>query len=56
MAPTELLAEQHHRTLEALDGGGHLRIERLTASLTHTHLDAVRQELHSGGVDLVVHE
>ena len=54
MAPTELLAEQHHRTLEKLDAGGHLKIERLTASQSRTHADAVRAGLESGGVDLVV--
>jgi ATP-dependent DNA helicase RecG len=57
MAPTELLAEQHHRTLTRL-AEGHaadpLRIERLTASTPRTHADAVRAELATGGVDLVV--
>jgi ATP-dependent DNA helicase RecG len=57
MAPTELLAEQHQRTLLRL-AEGHaadpLRIERLTASTPRTHTDAVRAELASGGVDLVV--
>jgi ATP-dependent DNA helicase RecG len=54
MAPTELLAEQHHRTLSKLDAGGHLKIERLTASQSRTHAEAVRAGLVSGGVDCVV--
>jgi ATP-dependent DNA helicase RecG len=54
MAPTELLAEQHHRTLAKLDAGGHLKLERLTASQSRTHTDAVRAGLASGGVDCVV--
>jgi ATP-dependent DNA helicase RecG len=54
MAPTELLAEQHHRTLEKLDAGGHLRIERLTSSQSRTHADAVRAGLESGAIDCVV--
>ena len=54
MAPTELLAEQHHRTLESLDAGGHLRIERLTASQSRTHVEAVHAGLESGAIDCVV--
>jgi ATP-dependent DNA helicase RecG len=57
MAPTELLAEQHHRTLRTLaerDDAAHLSVDLLTASQSRTHADAVRAELESGGVDLVV--
>jgi ATP-dependent DNA helicase RecG len=57
MAPTELLAEQHHRTLKRLaqaEEAAHLRLELLTASQTRTHIEAVRAELAAGGVDLVV--
>ena len=32
MAPTETLAEQHHRTLDSLLGGGSLPVELLTGS------------------------
>jgi ATP-dependent DNA helicase RecG len=60
MAPTEVLAEQHHRTLTALlaplgvnvlDG---LRIELLTSSTTATTRRRILGELLSGDVDLVV--
>jgi ATP-dependent DNA helicase RecG len=57
MAPTELLAEQHLRTLKRLaqvEEAVHLRLELLTASQTRTHIEAVRAELAAGGVDLVV--
>ena len=54
MAPTELLAEQHARTLLRLAEGGGLRIELLTASATRTHADAVRAGMEDGGVDLVI--
>ena len=57
MAPTELLAEQHYRTLQTLVGSGSvdsLRVELLTASQPRGHADAVRAELGGGGVDLVV--
>jgi ATP-dependent DNA helicase RecG len=57
MAPTELLAEQHLRTLTRLakaEEAAHLRLELLTASQTRTHIEAVRAELAAGGIDLVV--
>ena len=55
LAPTELLAEQHHHTLTRLVGSGdHLRIQLLTASQSRTHADAVRAELATGRVDCVV--
>ena len=60
MAPTEVLAEQHHRTLtgllaplgvNVLDG---LRVELLTASTTAANRRRILGELLSGEVDLVV--
>ncbi len=58
MAPTELLAEQHARTLERLmsastDSLG-LRVALLTASVPKAEADEVRARLASGQVDLVV--
>lgn len=58
MAPTELLAEQHARTLRrlALESGEKeaLRIALLTASLPRSEADKVRRDLADGAVDLVV--
>ena len=58
MAPTELLAEQHVRTLARLAGSGEralpIRIALLTASVPRAEADAVRERLRSGEVDLVV--
>ena len=54
MAPTELLAEQHHRTLCALAAESSLRVALLTASVTATHAEAVRAGLAAGEIDLVV--
>jgi ATP-dependent DNA helicase RecG len=55
LAPTEILAEQHHQTLTALVGStDHLRIQLLTASQSRTHADTVRSELADGRVDCVV--
>jgi ATP-dependent DNA helicase RecG len=60
MVPTEVLAEQHHRTLteqlaplgvNVLDG---LRVELLTSSTTATNKRRILGELLSGQVDLVV--
>ena len=58
MAPTELLAEQHFRTLtkmvEDAGDGMQLRIGLLTASLPRAEIKAVRGLLAMGELDLVV--
>jgi ATP-dependent DNA helicase RecG len=58
MAPTELLAEQHYRTLtkmvSAAGEGMRLRIGLLTASLPSAEIKAVRGLLATGEIDLVV--
>jgi len=54
MAPTELLAEQHFRTLRGLAAGGSLDVELLTSSSGPAHAEDVRQGLGEGEVDLVV--
>jgi len=58
MAPTELLAEQHYRTLRAFAAGAGedlgLRIGLLTASLPRAEIKAVRGLLAMGELDLVV--
>lgn len=58
LAPTELLAEQHERSLERLaESGGRataLRIALLTASLSRARARSVREALAAGEIDLVV--
>jgi len=57
MAPTELLAEQHFRTLQSLSEARDIsapRVELLTASQPRGHADAIRGELADGGVDVIV--
>jgi ATP-dependent DNA helicase RecG len=58
MAPTELLAEQHYRTLTnmvaAAGEGMRLRVGLLTASLPRAEIKAVRGLLAMGKIDLVV--
>jgi ATP-dependent DNA helicase RecG len=58
MAPTELLAEQHERTLRALvEGGGpatRLDLALLTASVPRAEAERVRASLAAGEIDLVV--
>ncbi len=54
MAPTELLAEQHHRTLAALGSSEWLSLDLLTASRSRADAEAIRARLASGELDLVV--
>lgn len=58
MAPTELLAEQHYRTLtKMVESGGDaipLRVGLLTASLPRAEIKQVRGLLAMGEIDLVV--
>ncbi len=54
MAPTELLAEQHERTLRRLAEAGSLRIALLTASVPRAAADAIRAQLAAGEIDLAV--
>jgi ATP-dependent DNA helicase RecG len=58
MAPTELLAEQHARTLShlagAAAGAAGLRLELLTSSLPRARADAVRRALAAGEIDLAI--
>ena len=56
MAPTELLAEQHARTLRGLAASADpaLRVALLTASVPKPEAERVRADLAAGAVDLVV--
>ncbi len=58
MAPTELLAEQHERTLRQLAAGGGeatgVRVALLTASVSRSDAEEIRSRLSRGEVDLVV--
>ncbi|MEE8581208.1 MAG: ATP-dependent DNA helicase RecG [Myxococcota bacterium] len=58
MAPTELLAEQHARTLERLAAGStassRLRVGLFTASVPRSEAEEVRNRLEAGEIDLVV--
>jgi ATP-dependent DNA helicase RecG len=53
MAPTETLAEQHHRTLDSLLGG-HLPVELLTGSTTAARRRELLARLADGQLQLVV--
>ncbi len=57
MAPTELLAEQHHRSILAMLKGSNVKIMLLTASQTTAKSHQRAQQLdqiHRGQVDLVI--
>jgi ATP-dependent DNA helicase RecG len=53
MAPTETLAEQHHRTLDSLLGG-HMPVELLTGSTSAARRRELLDRLGSGELQLVV--
>ncbi len=54
MAPTELLATQHWRTLDGFLEGSRVRRALLTGSLTDSKRREVREQLARGEIDLVV--
>jgi ATP-dependent DNA helicase RecG len=54
MTPTEILAEQHHRTLQAWLQKAGYRVGLLTAGVAKKHKDEVKLGLCSGELQLVV--
>ncbi len=54
MAPTELLAQQHHRTLSELLSGTGMRVGLLTGSMTPAQKRDCRGALEAGEIDLIV--
>jgi ATP-dependent DNA helicase RecG len=54
MAPTEILAEQHHRTLRALLGDLPVRVELLTGRLPAARAREVRGRVEEGAAQIVV--
>ncbi|MBI3099115.1 MAG: ATP-dependent DNA helicase RecG [Planctomycetes bacterium] len=54
MAPTEILAEQHFRTLTALLAGSKVRLALLLGGQKKSERDAALEGLREGGIDLVV--
>ena len=54
MAPTELLAEQHYRSIEQMLSGSRVRLARLTGAMDATERTDVERALAAGEIDLVV--
>ncbi len=54
MAPTEILATQHHRSIGKLVEGTPLRVELLTGSTPKKRRDAIHQGLLSGEIHLLI--
>ena len=54
MAPTEVLAEQHFRSLSALLEPAGVRVGLLTGSITPAGKKKVRQALAAGEIDLII--
>ncbi|MEQ8850552.1 MAG: ATP-dependent DNA helicase RecG [Phycisphaerales bacterium] len=54
MAPTELLAEQHYASIDAMLAGSGVRVALLTGSLTPGERESTLGRLASGDIDLIV--
>lgn len=54
MAPTEVLAQQHHQTLKRLLQNSRVRLELLTGSLAEKDRDHLKQRAIAGELDVVV--
>lgn len=54
MAPTEILAEQHHRTISGMLRGSGVRVSLLTGSVGEAERAGVLSGLANGAIDLVV--
>ena len=54
MAPTELLAEQHFKTVRALLEGSSVKLALLTSSISSKEREQLKTEISSGEVDIVI--
>ena len=54
MAPTEVLAEQHHQTVRTLLGDAPVRVALLTGRLRNAERTRVRQAIAAGEVDIAI--
>ncbi|MCH2133236.1 MAG: ATP-dependent DNA helicase RecG [Phycisphaerales bacterium] len=54
MAPTEILAEQHHSAIRDMLAESRVRIEVLTASCSTAHRRSLENGLASGEIDMVI--
>ena len=54
MAPTEILAEQHHKTITELLANSSLETRLLTGSLTPLEKEEIREEAAAGDADILI--
>jgi len=54
MAPTEILAEQHYKTLSAFFDGCSFNIENLTGAVTKSKKNKIKVQILSGNTDIVI--
>lgn len=54
MAPTEILAEQHYKTLNAMTKHSNIRCGLLTGALTKKQKTAVKESLKNGEIDVII--
>lgn len=54
MAPTELLAEQHFKTVQALLEGSSVKLALLTSSISGKDREQLKTDISSGEIDIVI--
>jgi ATP-dependent DNA helicase RecG len=54
MAPTEILAQQHHRTISRMLEGLPVRVELLTGSSKQAHRQAIQKGLEEGSIHILI--
>lgn len=54
MAPTEILAEQHYKTLVSIMGNAGIKCELLTGSLTKKQKEQIKADLKDGKINVLV--
>lgn len=54
MAPTEILAEQHHANISRMLQGSKVRVELLTGSIDKESRESILARLESGAIDIVI--
>ena len=54
MAPTEILAEQHYKTLKSMTESAGISCALLTGALTKKQKTEVKNQLKNGGIDVII--
>lgn len=54
MAPTEILAEQHYRTIATILGNTGLRVGLLTGSIKSKQKGKIKEDMSTGSIDIII--